>query len=543
MKINPIRYIQYFFSTRIKQKLLLSYFILIVLPFGLFTFTSYKNAYSSVESLLHYSAQQSFNQAISFLSRELDYGSEISYTIITNNEMRLLTDKDNEEKGVFEKRGNMLRLNRLNETFLQLKNIYKIRYYTSEEQVFLDNYTYLDIESIKSTEWYEELRSGKVKYKWLYFENNDMSYKDEPTISLVRFIIDPDDFQKVIAILRIDYRAQDIKNILMNTSVTNNTITYLLGPNEQVVSSSVAYDKVMNLMSYSDLKREADEGVGQSFQSVVINQKKVLLECQNINNTDLLLVTIIPQEEILQPSKRIREDMFILLFLVSITAGIFSHMVSKSVIRRRNFQLKALQGQINPHFLYNTLDLINWTAIDHNVPQISSLVKLLSKFYKLSLSKGKDIISIEDELEHAKLYIAIQNMRLDQTIEAVFDIDDTVYSYTIIKILLQPIIENAILHGIMEKQSKVGKIIIKGRLEDQKIFLSVNDNGIGIEPEQLNTILLSNAIEAHGYGLKNINERIKLFYGNKYGLSITSELNKGTTVLITIPAVKEFKKS
>lgn len=120
----------------------------------------------------------------------------------------------------------------------------------------------------------------------------------------------------------------------------------------------------------------------------------------------------------------------------------------------KNLELKALQAQINPHFLYNSLDLISCTAIVHNVPEITRLVNALARFYKLSLSKGKEVISLGDELMHARLYIQIQNMRFDDRIHVVWNIDEELLDCQIIKIVLQPIIENAIIHGIFEKREK-----------------------------------------------------------------------------------------
>ena len=141
----------------------------------------------------------------------------------------------------------------------------------------------------------------------------------------------------------------------------------------------------------------------------------------------------------------------------------------------KNLELKALQAQINPHFLYNSLDLINCTAIDRNVPEISRMVNALGKFYRLSLSKGREVISLAEELRHAQLYVEIQNLRFENRILATWDTDASADRCQIIKIVLQPIIENAILHGIFEKPSKSGHLNVRVRRYDDGIRITVED--------------------------------------------------------------------
>ena len=203
----------------------------------------------------------------------------------------------------------------------------------------------------------------------------------------------------------------------------------------------------------------------------------------------------------------------------------------------KSAELKALQAQINPHFLYNSLDLINCIAIKHNVPSIVTMVNSLARFYKISLSRGVDVIPIKDEISHITLYVQIQNMRFDNKIQLNLQIDEAVYSYKILKILLQPIIENSIVHGILEKKEKCGIITVTGKLENNTVIFTIEDNGIGMTEEKIRSILSENSTGYSGnYGVKNINDRIKLYYGNDYGLKYTSEPGKGTTVEVRIPA-------
>jgi two-component system sensor histidine kinase YesM len=210
----------------------------------------------------------------------------------------------------------------------------------------------------------------------------------------------------------------------------------------------------------------------------------------------------------------------------------------KSGQELKNSELKSLQAQINPHFLYNTLDMINWYAWNNSGQEIIAIVEDLAKFYKLSLSKGKDIISINDELAHISCYFQIQNMRFNN-LSLVVQVPQEVRRYSILKITLQPIIENAILHGILCKESKSGCITITGTLQDNIIELIVSDDGIGMDEEKLERLQRGEvgASSENGYGLVNINKRIHLHYGEEFGLEFSSTFGGGTCVKVRIPAI------
>lgn len=207
-------------------------------------------------------------------------------------------------------------------------------------------------------------------------------------------------------------------------------------------------------------------------------------------------------------------------------------------LREREAQLKILQAQINPHFLYNTLDAINWMAIKMEAVEISSMVNSLARYFRLSLSKGEYAVSIQDEIELAKAYLTIQQMRFKGAIVSEFIIEQGLEAYKMPKLTLQPIIENAILHGIQKKQNRDGKIRIEVKKVEENICFWITDDGTGMEQEVINKILHKLPEEKQAsYGLYNVNERIKLYFGNEYGIYISSEKGIGTTVKILIKAV------
>jgi len=204
----------------------------------------------------------------------------------------------------------------------------------------------------------------------------------------------------------------------------------------------------------------------------------------------------------------------------------------------KDLELQVLQSQINPHFLYNTLDMIYWMGVKNKAPDISTAAAELGQFYKLSLGQGEKIVSIEDEIRHIEAYIKLQNMRFHNSINFQNDIPIYLYSYQIIKVTLQPLIENAINHGIREKENECGTILLSGKKNADKLYLSIHDDGIGMSQEQLLNICKKRTHSAgHGYGVWNINERIKLTYGEEYGLQYQSIPGQGTTVTILLPAL------
>lgn len=212
--------------------------------------------------------------------------------------------------------------------------------------------------------------------------------------------------------------------------------------------------------------------------------------------------------------------------------------VKKEQIRIRKAEFELLQAQINPHFLYNTLDTIIWLAESDEQKQVVHMVESLSDFFRTSLNQGKDIISIKEEIQHVRSYLEIQQMRYQDILEYEIDVPEEFYQNTIPKITVQPLVENALYHGIKNKRGK-GKITVRGYREDSFFILEVQDNGIGMQPERLeqvrNALVHKQFVESKVYGLYNVNERIRLNCGEEYGLRISSTYQEGTTVKIFLP--------
>jgi len=232
----------------------------------------------------------------------------------------------------------------------------------------------------------------------------------------------------------------------------------------------------------------------------------------------------------------------------NIMIGKIKELLDSKIKEQENLkkaELRALQAQINPHFLYNTLDTIIWMAESKKTDQVVDIVTALSSFFRISLSKGMDWITIGEEIERIRSYLTIQKMRYHDILDFKIEVDEAVTDNTILKLILQPLVENALYHGIKNKRQG-GTINVRARRKNaDEVLLEVEDDGIGFTPEKLTQLRSeleddSGEIKSEsGYGIGNVNNRIRLYYGKQYGLSLQSTYNTGTCVTLVIPAKME----
>ncbi|MCI8422794.1 MAG: sensor histidine kinase [Lawsonibacter sp.] len=226
----------------------------------------------------------------------------------------------------------------------------------------------------------------------------------------------------------------------------------------------------------------------------------------------------------------------------------FGHMVLRiqqlmSTVRQeevnlRKTELKALQAQINPHFLYNTLDSIAWMCEQGRSADAVKMIHALARLFRISISQGHELIPIAKEIEHAENYLEIQKYRYKNQFTYTFDVDPGCLGYCCNKITLQPILENAIMHGL-DLLVDEGRIHVRVTQEGDDILFCVEDNGVGMSAEQVAAILAQDAQDRTGIGIKNVNDRLQIYFGRQYGLRIVSELDVGTRVEIRMPKIEE----
>ena len=202
-------------------------------------------------------------------------------------------------------------------------------------------------------------------------------------------------------------------------------------------------------------------------------------------------------------------------------------------ITQKEAELKALQAQINPHFLYNTLSLINWKALAAGEEDISRMTLAMSTFYRTALNRGRNVLQVEAELSNTRAYLEIQSMLHNGDFDYEIEVQPEILQCESLNLILQPLVENAIHHGIEEKTDGRGKISVRGWKEDNCVWFMVEDNGVGMEQKVADKIL---TMESKGYGVRNVDERIRLCYGEKYAMKVESVVGKGTKMTIHFPA-------
>lgn len=398
------------------------------------------------------------------------------------------------------------------------------------------------------------------------------------------------------AYLAVYYSDDKLTSILSDNLSLEGSVSYIVNERDAIVATSDPSLSGIYQLDYDTIK--ASFMSSNNFIERNILDTKVYAGFYSISNTDWFMVTVLPSPPLIHASNRLMIQIALIyavfLVLALIFANVLAHSITgrlSSVIRQmqtvrhgpptpmdspsahdeigdlidtynymtrkmdelmktqakaaedlRIAEFNSLQAQINPHFLYNTMDMINWMALQGQTDEISHAVQSLSRFYKLTLSRKKGISTIARELEHITIYVQLQNMRYHDSIELITDIPDELSEYQIPKLTLQPVVENSILHGILEKESKSGTIVITGWMENEDVVLLVSDDGVGIPPEILSTILSGNGNSQSGgtnIAVYNTHRRLQILYGNDYGLTYSSKPGEGTEVEIRFPAHRE----
>ncbi len=416
--------------------------------------------------------------------------------------------------------------------------------------------------------------------------------KTMPVIEFYRKISTDDTHDTLLGIQKATIDAKSLQDILTKSNMTHAGVVYLQNSYGELILCSDTDN--FNKIAVGHKDRIILNSKMYDWGKYQLNGKMYLVKNEIVSNTDWTMVALIPYSEIYAPGIRTGGILLLITCIIGLLAYYIAHFISKGITRRikllvdsmknvkdknldisiksdskdeigvlfqsfnemlvrinvlvdqeykngielKKYELNALQAQINPHFLYNTLDLINWEALDANAPRISEIVQELARFYKLSLNKGKYIVPIKDEISHAVSYVKIQNFRFENKIELITNVDDAIMNYNILKLSLQPIIENSILHGILQKENKAGFIKISGSISGDSIVITIQDNGVGMTEEELKNIVNSKNNQKDGYGISNIDQRIKLYYGENYGLSYRSRVGAGTSVDIKIPIIE-----
>lgn len=423
----------------------------------------------------------------------------------------------------------------------------------------------------------------------------DLNYKYTWVVSLSRAVEITENSKIKSGVLLVDMNFSGIEQICDNVDMGRNGYIYLIDSNGEIIyhpRQQLIYSNLIEENNYKVASYEDGDYI-EKFQ-----KNKRLINIKTVGYTGWKIVSVSPISDITAKYNEIKIfTVFIMLFailsLISVNIYVSSRIANpikelekalrefedgvvnlnitengsyeiqhlarsiKAMVNKMNIlmdnvmkeqegkrksELNALQAQINPHFLYNTLDSIVWMIENENYEGAITMVTALARFFRISLSKGKNIITVKDELEHAKNYLTIQNIRYKNKFTYEIQSEEEVLDLASIKLIVQPLIENAIYHG-MEYMDGDGDITIKAYIKNEDLYIDIIDNGLGMPEEVADNLLICDNTKTtnkkgSGIGLKNVHERIKLYFGEEYGLEIYSEPDEGTTIRVHMPKEK-----
>lgn len=581
-----------FKNLKLRDKILLSYLLIIIFTVTVSTLLTYKKSSEIIEKQTIDSTKQSFEQASNFISYKLNNVKDVSSMLFMNKEIQNILSKNPES---YPLKDQIDDFNKLTDILLSMQNsreIYNIRLYVSNDYIYSKSGNkILSEKEISGEEWYVIAlnNNGSISWRSTYeYDFKDVREKQN-LISIVRTINSEGFHGKHLGVISIDILEKSIYEIVKQVGLTTSGEVFLVDDEGKVISSNGKTPLGTDISKekyYSEI-----QNIKEGYRKFNLTNEASIVYHKHIENTNWRLVSIIPVREMLKDTNQISRYMIIVVMLITLVAAIVAYYISRGItkrirqliknmrkiekenwdvnivvdstdeigdlqnnfnhmidnmrilieekyeaeIKKKSAELRALQAQINPHFLYNILDMICWMSLKYGADDIVYIVSSLAKFFRLSLSDGKDIVPIEDEISHVKMYLDIQMKRFPDGVEGIIDVSQDVSKYSTVKLILQPIVENAIIHGIQESDNKKGYVKIVGKREGDLIVFTIEDNGKGMEEATINA-LVSDKNDL-GYGVKNVNERIKLYFGKEFGLTYHSELNKGTVVTITFPVL------
>lgn len=590
-RFNLIHILQ---DANLRTKMVMFFFLILILPFCFFTFYAARRISFVVQEQTFTAAGKTFEEAYSSVQSHIEKAVSITELLTYDDLIYKMASTDPQDYSVIHQLEDTRALTTSFSYLQQLSDVDDIRLYVKNDYLYThENTCVFPMELASGSDWYKIL-SEMPSNQWFTPPNfTDQPLKEQNFFSCMRMIYDPVALTTPLAVLRVDLSGDIMEQAVNRTAITQNGFMLLLSGNHTVLASENA--SAANLPD--DVAASIIQAGQNTWNTVEIEGMPCYSYSAVLDPTGWRLVSIIPYEDIYSVGRGLRNEMIMIMAAVAGVSYAFALCLSNHMLRRiwqlsetmqkveagdvdvsfhnagkdeigqlivhfdhmmrrirqlmeekvqygfaiKNLELKALQAQINPHFLYNTLDTINCMAIQKDMPEIAGVATSLATFYKISLSRGQDRIPIRDEILHAKMYLQVQNARFENRIHTIWDISPEIENLYIIKIVLQPIIENAAIHGIYEKEDETGTITVRGFRKGEDLYIEVADDGVGMTQEAVEAVFCSPPEEIAqapgGYGVKNIIDRLRIAYGYEYGLSCTSVPGEGTVVAIHIPAV------
>jgi two-component system sensor histidine kinase YesM len=433
----------------------------------------------------------------------------------------------------------------------------------------------------REASWYDRLIKNNGRAIWVNFSDSS-GFESEDSIALVRIIWDERDYSNVLGVVAIILPKESLCKLMTNSD--ENQYIYLMSNQGELLVENKTMNKLFSVTK-DHLVLSKNTFVKSKLKDTVY-----LLRSDKLEGSKVYLVSVLPEEKINRALVESAKKVVFIYLLITLLILIIVFPLTQSITKRIRMlryrmsqiqegtilklgmephkdeigelitsydqmveelqtlleqqyklgqekvgaEMKALQSQINPHFLYNTLDMINWMAQKNETENIKGVIQALSMFYRLTLSKGKDILTIREEVKLCYAYMEIQRRRFRGRIRFEEEIQEDILDCLIPKITLQPLIENAIIHGICEKEEGRGVVMLTGWQEGGRIFLNITDDGVGMKEDTLDH---SGKTGSH-YGLKNIEKRLSIFFEETIVLQMNSSPGIGTCITIEIPIRK-----
>lgn len=580
------------------KRMMLYFSVPLILVQILLCFLCYPQVVRHYREKTDYSMEQSVSQAISFTESYLRNMTYLANMVEDNGVIQntLSADGFGEERPYMEQWLEYYELNKEFNSYEISNSIYRFCLYVPDEVMYAGNQYYFDgVSRLKERSDYVDLRyalNTGEDYVAISRERDGVDQQDtSQMVTLYHRIVSKKEKEEELGICSISVSAKYFQDIMKNANITSEGLVYLMSENGRMITSS----------NSSILQKMQKKGILLNYGAELFmekkkeGQKEYYITRQNVDGASWQMILIIPENEYEDQYRFLWLSAALMLGSMIAVIVLMSYLLSGYYVGRlkklnvemtglesgnlnanlpitteedeieeiyHNFngmvqevqrlmqehyqlgkevkmaEVRALQAQINPHFLYNTLDLINWISMDYGAEEIGTLTWNLARFYRLSLNHGKSLISIGEEVEHVEVYVNIENYHFDNAISLEVDVPEELKSYACLNIILQPFVENAIVHGIAEKPDiESCEIRICARREEQDIVFSVQDDGPGVDVKEMQKETQQDIRTAqHGYGVRNINFRLKLCFGEKYGVTYL-ESEKGTHVEIKIPVM------
>ncbi|UKS28231.1 sensor histidine kinase [Paenibacillus sp. HWE-109] len=576
----------WFSNLSLKKKLLFLFALVGLIPLMITFIISYEKITSATLKSQNYAANQNYEQTLSSLSGTFTRIEKLSTMVILNDALVSALGSDPLQKDIGEQLIDFGKIETYTKTLEESSESEHITYYIDDRFVVSGTDTrFRKLKLIKGQKWSEKVIKNAGSPTWVLYENENSgdSYK---YLTLGRILWDMRNYSDSIGLVTIDLDLKKIRDNLTRT--VPEQVVYLINEDGQLIAGS---DNA-NTANVSDLVISPSQvkETKSDFEEIKLNNMAYLLRCNQIGKTGIFLTSIIPKTaaskavdvvgtQMIMIYVVVAAALMVLIFPVtrSITARIFLLSRKMDQVRlgelrkldieprddemgrlvssynyminnvqellqeqyrlgqeKKGAELKALQSQINPHFLYNTLDMLNWMAQREERDNIQQVVYALSDYYKLILNKGEDLVTLKDELRMCRIYVDIQQRRFKGRITFAIEVDEALLDCLLPKITLQPLVENAIVHGITEKPDGKGTVTITATMKDQRLLLSIEDDGIGLK----NDLSDRPGYHGSGYGIKNIEKRLELYFGESQCMRYESDSDTGTRITIDVPVVR-----